>query len=142
VSASHHHFPSAPAAAAVPAAAGLAASAVVLGSDGAALTTITRHTERPAGGPPLVVVAVADDIDQDSAPTLRAALTEALAANSQVCCDVSAVTFFGAAGAHTMHDAHRTALARDARFTVRGARGLTREILEFVGLREVLRPGV
>jgi anti-anti-sigma factor len=141
MSAPQQDSPIAPPAAAPPAPA-LPVSAVVIGSDGVALTTITRHTERPAHGTPLVVVAVADDIDQDSAPTLQATLSEALEANPQVCCDVSAVTFFGAAGAHTMHEAYRLAVAHSAGFTVRGARGLTREILEFVGLREVLRPGV
>jgi anti-anti-sigma factor len=104
--------------------------------------TITRRTEHPAEGRPLVVVTVTHDVDEDSAPALRATLTEALATNRQVCCDVSAVTFFGAAAATTVLDAHRQAQARGAGFTVRGGRGLTREILEFVGLRAILASGV
>jgi anti-anti-sigma factor len=104
--------------------------------------TITRRTEHPAEGRPLVVVTVTHDVDEDSAPALRATLTEALATNRRVCCDVSAVTFFGAAAATTVLDAHRQAQARGAGFTIRGARGLTREILEFVGLRAILASGV
>jgi anti-sigma B factor antagonist len=122
--------------------AGAPVSAVVLGDHGEAWSTITRRTERPAGGPALLVVAVADDLDQDSAPLLRATLTDALEPGREVCCDVGAVTFLGAAGASTMLEANQLAVARGAGFTVRGARGLTREILEFVGLGKVLRPGV
>ncbi len=116
-------------------------SAVVIGANGT-LSTITRHTEQAPDGTSLVVVVVAGDVDHDSTPTLRATLREALARSTQVCCDVSAVTFFGAAGAATVLDAQQRAQARGAAFTIRGARGLTREVLAFVGLGTVLRPGV
>jgi anti-anti-sigma factor len=131
---------SVPTATAVPARFPVSAFTVIAG-DGAALATITRRTERLADGGALVVVAVAEDIDQDSAPALRSVLLEALAPDHSVCCDVSGVAFFGAAAAATVLDAHRFAQARGAEFTVRGARGLAREVLEFVGLRTVLRPG-
>jgi anti-anti-sigma factor len=110
------------------------APVVVIGGDGVPLSTITRHSERPAGDAALVVVAVTGDVDQDSAPTLRATLIAALEGNPQVCCDVSAVAFFGAAGARALLDAHRLARAKGAAFSVRGARGLTRKILRYVGL--------
>ena len=130
---------SAPATAARPALGG-PVSAVVTQEGG--WSTITRRTEHPAGGPALVVVAVTDDVDHDSAPVLRATLAEALDSGPRVCCDLGAVAFFGAAGAAVLRDSHRLARARGAEFTVRGARGLTREILDFVGLATVLRPGV
>ena len=121
---------------------GTPVSAVVPREPGDARSTITRRTEHPAGGPALVVVTVTDDVDHDSAPVLRATLAEALDSGRRVCCDLGAVAFFGAAGAAAVRDTHRLARARGAEFTVRGARGLTREILEFVGLATVLRPCV
>jgi anti-anti-sigma factor len=107
---------------------------VVIGGDGVPLSTITRHTEHPAGDAALVVVAVTGDVDQDSAPTLRATLIASLQGNPQVCCDVSAVTFFGAAGARALLDAHRLARAKGAAFAVRGAHGFTLKVLGSVGL--------
>lgn len=121
---------------------GTPVSATVPREPGDARSTITRRTEHPAGGPARVVVTVTDDVDHDSAPILRATLAEALDSSPRVCCDLGAVTFFGAAGAAALRDTHRMAQARGAEFTVRGARGLTRQILDFVGLATVLRPRV
>jgi anti-anti-sigma factor len=114
----------------------------VIGSDGAVLSTITRHTERQPGGAALTVVVVTGEVDQDSAPALRAALAQTMRPGRQVCCDVGAVTFCGAAGAHTLLDARHLAQSQGAHFTVRGAHGLTRPVLEVAGLAAVLRPGV
>ena len=66
------------------------------------------------------------------------ALTEALDANPRVCCDLSRVAFFGAAGANVVLAAHLRAPATGRHFTVRGVHGITELVLAITRLDEML----
>jgi anti-anti-sigma factor len=114
-------------------------SASVAGFDGVAIATVTRYPE-PAGGvdDALAVVAVSGDVDADSAPLLRMALTEAINSRPRVRCDLHAADFFGAAGANTLLMAHQHATAAGCHFAVRGVHGLARWVLAVTGLDGLL----
>ncbi|MBW4721246.1 STAS domain-containing protein [Saccharothrix obliqua] len=56
----------------------------------------------------VLVVSVAGEVDQDTAPRVRAALRGRAAA---LVLDLSAVTFFGSAGIRVLLDAHREVAA-------------------------------
>lgn len=117
-------------------------SATVAGFDGVVIGSVTRHREAGLTGPErwqeLIVVCVIGDLDADTGPLLHIALTEALDANPNVCCDLSRVTFCGAAGANTVLAAHVRAAAFGRQFTVRGVQGMTRLVLAITGLDEML----
>lgn len=118
-------------------------SATLTDGGGAIIATISRHTEAGAAGRlpvdcPLAVVAVAGAIDQDTVCLLGPALTSAINGNDRVCCDLSRVDFFGAAGVHTLLAAHRQAAATGHRFSVRGVHGLPRRVLQITQLDTVL----
>jgi anti-anti-sigma factor len=115
-------------------------NAKVIGSTGAE-TTITWHTEEPPTGPgaAVVVVTVSGDLDRDSTLPMETALLTAIDGNSQVSCDLSGVTFFGAAGVGALARAHEYARANSTSFTIRGAQGMTWKILRFAGLGGVLQ---
>ncbi len=117
-------------------------SATLAGADGTIVATVTRHTEpadSAAGdGDALMVVAVAGDVDLDTASLLRIALTQAIDRHPRVCCDLSEVQFFGAAGANILVEAHRHAVSAGRNFGVRGAHGFINRVLHIVGLDEVL----
>jgi anti-anti-sigma factor len=113
-------------------------SATVAGFDGVPIATITRYHE-PVGGDPgaddaLLVVAVSGDVDADTAPLLRIALTEAINSRPQVCCELSGTEFFGAAGVNTLLTAHQHATTTGCHFTVRGVHGIARWALTVTGL--------
>jgi anti-anti-sigma factor len=117
-------------------------SATVAGIDGAVIGTVTTHREagatgRPSSQPP-IVISVTGDIDADTSPLLHTALTKALQAHRWVCCDLSRVDFFGAAGANTIVAAHQHATAAGRHLTVRGVHGLTRLVLTITGLDQVV----
>lgn len=113
-------------------------SATVAGFDGVPIATITRYQEPPGDDPgagrALAVVAVIGDLDADTAPLLRMALTDAINSRSQVCCELGGTEFFGAAGANTLLTAQRHATAAGCRFTVRGVHGIARWVLAVTGL--------
>ena len=109
----------------------------VAGCDGAVLATLTRRVG-PVPGGSLTVIAVDGDIDQDTAPLVRAALVEALDHESRVCCDLSRVDFFGAAGINTMLAAHHHAAALHRAFSLRGVHGLAGRVLSIAGLTGVI----
>ena len=117
-------------------------SATVAGFDGVVIGSVTRHREAGLTGPALwqelTVISVTGDLDADTGPLLHIALIQALDANTNVCCDLSQVTFFGAAGANTVLAAHLRAAATARRFTVRGVHGITRLVLAITGLDEIL----
>jgi anti-sigma B factor antagonist len=112
----------------------------VTGFDGTVIATITRSLESAssAGEPAVVVISIAGDIDNDSAPALRQALLRVLRTGVAVCCDLSRVEFFGAAGANTVLEAHRQAAETGVTFTVRGVHGLTGRILDLSGITRQL----
>ena len=98
---------------------------------GPALVTLSRRVEwESVGGGPLSVVRVGGEIDQDTAPLVALALARALDAHASVCCDLSEVTFFGAAGAHALLAAHRRALETGRAFSLRGVHGVADRVME------------
>ena len=109
------------------------AAATISDERGATLVTIVRHVEpKVASLDTLTVFAVDGEIDVDTAPLLQAALMGALDGHDAVCCDLSHVTFFGAAAANTLFAAYRHAAARERTFLVRGAHGMTELVLTAV----------
>ncbi|MEV1154849.1 STAS domain-containing protein [Micromonospora chokoriensis] len=76
-----------------------------------------------------LIVAPAGYVDMDTAPLLRAALTNALDSHPDVCCDLAAVDFFSAAGVHVLLLAGDRAKRAGSRFAIRGAVGITRRVL-------------
>jgi anti-anti-sigma factor len=76
-----------------------------------------------------LIVAIEGEVDLDTAPPVQDALLRALDGGKAVCCDLSRVTFFGAAGARALFTACRYAAGRGRTFGVRGAHGITRRVL-------------
>jgi anti-anti-sigma factor len=118
--------------------ASLRTSATIAGFDGVPIGTVTRYLEpvddgRPADEAP-AVVAVTGDVDHDTAPLLRMALTEAINGRARVRCDLGGAEFFGAAGVNTLLIAHRHAIAAGCHFSVRGAHGIAQRVLAVTGL--------
>jgi anti-anti-sigma factor len=104
-------------------------------------TTITWHAEHSGTDDgAAVVVAISGDVDRDSTPPVETTLLAAIDGNRQVYCDLAGVTFFGAAGVGVVVRAHEHAEASAATFTIRGAHGLTRKVLQFAGLEGLLQP--
>jgi anti-anti-sigma factor len=98
------------------------------------LVTISRPAEAAltGAGDLLSVVAIDGEIDQDTAPLVRLALSHALDGRLPVCCDLSRVTFFGAAAANAVLAAHRQATALGNVFFLRGVQGVTGRVLAIV----------
>jgi anti-anti-sigma factor len=76
-----------------------------------------------------LIVVIDGEVDLDTAPPVQDALLRALDGRDSVCCDLSRVTFFGAAGARAVFAAVRYASERGRTFGVRGAHGMTRRVL-------------
>lgn len=93
---------------------------------------------RDLAEPDQVIVAVMGEIDLDTAPTLRDALCDAVEWNPAVCCDLSGVTFFSAAGVSALLAAYHRAESAGTRFSVRGARGITERVLRLSGIASLL----
>jgi len=137
--------PPAPASARVPAAPtrdrhGSDAPATVTGLSATPLR-IARRAEPPAhsGAPGTLVAAVAGEIDLVTAPLLQAALMDAVDRHREVCCDLSGVTFFGAAGINALLVARERAARAGSCLLIRGAHGITRRVLQITGLEGLLR---
>lgn len=88
--------------------------------------------------PGQVIFAVAGDVDDAAAPALLARLTRTIFREALVCCDLSAVGFFGATGADVLAVAHLTAAMARGTFSVRGVRGSTAQVLRTTGLDQIL----
>jgi anti-anti-sigma factor len=123
----------------------LRASGAVTGFDGTVLATISCHTEpHPSEHPgsptdvPLVVIDVVGDLDADTAPLLRAALTHAISRNPRVCCDLSQTRFIGAAAVDTLFAALNDADDTGCAFHVRGVHGSHSHVFKITGLDAVL----
>jgi len=81
---------------------------------------------------PVAVVAATGDIDVDTAPALQHLLRQALNNYPTVCCDLSQVTFFGAAAANLLLTLHRHATETGHHLHVRGAHAMTQRVLTIV----------
>jgi anti-anti-sigma factor len=114
-------------------------AATVTGPSGTPLLTVTVQPERPDGSRPgPLVVAAAGEVDLDTAPLLRVALFDAVDRRSVVCRDLTEVTFLSAAGVNALIAARNQALETGSRLTVRGARGITRRVLQVCGVERLL----
>ncbi|AGL18913.1 STAS domain-containing protein [Actinoplanes sp. N902-109] len=111
-------------------------SASVTGYDGTWLATVSRRAAGTAT--PAAVVTVEGDVDLDTAPLLQAGLLRALQSWPFVVCDLNKVTFFGAAGTTALLAARRCASATGHTLSLRGARGMTRQILEMFDLANLI----
>jgi anti-anti-sigma factor len=87
---------------------------------------------------PLTVVDIDGDIDYDTVPVVRRALTQALDGRTPVCCDLSRVTFFGADAFHALMAAHQRAAGLGCPFFIRGAWGITDRVLAITDPDRVL----
>ncbi|AGZ42946.1 STAS domain-containing protein [Actinoplanes friuliensis] len=108
--------------------------AAVVGLDDVVIATVYTHTETDDQAPDLHVITVDGDVDRDTAPYLERALVRGLSVGQRVCCDLSRADFFGSAGAKVLF----TAAATGGAFRVRGARGITRLVLDAVGFNRTL----
>ncbi|WP_346121258.1 STAS domain-containing protein [Micromonospora coerulea] len=84
------------------------------------------------------VVHATGEIDLETAPALRAALTAAVQGHPAVCCDLSGVTFCCAAGVTVLLEAAHEAARAGRRFSVEGARGVTARVLHATGVDRLL----
>src|SRR4051812_1898290 len=113
---------------------GLTAS--VADEDGRTVVTVSRSVERELSdaGPDdsLTVVTVEGEIDQDTVSLLELALARALSGRMSVCCDLTGVTFFGAAAARVLLAAQAHAAETGRVFFLRGVQGITARVINAV----------
>ncbi|MEU4474201.1 STAS domain-containing protein [Micromonospora sp. NPDC023888] len=84
------------------------------------------------------VVAPVGYVDMDTAPRLATALFNAVDSHPEVCCDLTGVSFFSAAGVHALLLARDRADRVGSRFSVRGAGGVTLRVLRITGVAPLL----
>jgi anti-anti-sigma factor len=125
---------------AAPRPADLGVAGTVSGPSGTPLLTVAVRTEPTAdqGGPDLLVVAAAGEVDLDTAALLEAALVDAVVRRSRVCCDLTDVTFLSASGVSALLVAHVRAIGTGCQLTLRGAHGSVRRVLSITGLESLL----
>jgi len=121
------------------------ATVTVVDDDGVIVLTLRSWTEpgrptatEPAG--PVAVVAADGDIDMDTAPALRHMLARALDCRPTVCCDLSQVTFFGAAAGNLLLAMHGRATETGHLLLLRGARAMTEYVLAVVDPYRIVAP--
>ncbi|MET8041201.1 STAS domain-containing protein [Micromonospora sp. NPDC005215] len=85
-----------------------------------------------------MVVAPVGYVDMDTAPRLATALFNAIDSHPEVCCDLTGVGFFSAAGVHALLLARDRAEQVGSRFSVRGASGVTLRVLRITGVEPLL----
>ncbi|MFG1842726.1 STAS domain-containing protein [Micromonospora sp. NPDC049175] len=85
-----------------------------------------------------MVVAPVGYVDMDTAPRLATALFNAVDSHPEVCCDLTGVGFFSAAGVHVLLLALDRAERVGSRFTIRGASGVTMRVLRITGVAPLL----
>jgi anti-anti-sigma factor len=117
----------------------------VVDDNGATVLAVRSWTE-PA--PPaaerddaLTVIAAEGDIDLDTESLLRNVLAQTLSGRAAVCCDLSRVTFFGAAAANLLLDTHRHAAEAGQQFFLRGAGAMTEHVLAVADPQRVIARG-
>lgn len=96
------------------------------------LTVRSRRAVAPDGAS-VVHLAVAGEVDAEDAAMLKAELVRAIDGWPVVRCDLSGITFFGAAGVNVLIAASRHASGRGRRLEVCGARGLTERVIRIAG---------
>jgi anti-anti-sigma factor len=101
----------------------------VTADDATITVSVRRHAATDAITRSLTVVTVSGDVDRATAPLLRHALSQALLDSQPVCCDLSGVTFFGAAAANAVLAAHVCATELKRSFVLCGVRGMTGQVL-------------
>jgi anti-anti-sigma factor len=115
-------------------------AATVTDSSGTQLLRVVLRAEPPdrcgALGPS--VVAVAGEVDLEAAPLLQDALVDAVDRHRTVYCDLSDVSFFSAAGVTALVVAHERAAQVGSRLLIRGAHGITHQVLQITGLDRFL----
>ncbi|WP_158319244.1 STAS domain-containing protein [Actinoplanes xinjiangensis] len=119
---------------------------MITDDSGTTVLTVSRGAESGHGeGAPAVpwtVVAVDGDVDQDTAPLLRDVLTQAFgdreSGRETVCCDLTRVTFFGAAAANLVLRMHLDAVAAEQCLVLRGATVMTDRVLAIVDPDRIL----
>lgn len=109
------------------------ATATVVDDEGVTVLSVRSWTEPDANETgPVKVVAVDGDIDLDTVLLLREVLVHALNSRATVCCDLSRVTFFGAAAANLLLAMDRDTAETVQHFFVRGAGAMTEFVLAVV----------
>jgi len=119
----------------------LTLSAAVAGPDGTTLLSVSRAHEPPADparGDTTLVINAVGEVDLDTVGLLRTALLDAVGRHPHVCCDLSGVTFFGAAAVNALVTAHQEAVGHGHRLSLRGASGIVLEVLQLTGLDRTL----
>jgi anti-anti-sigma factor len=99
--------------------------------------TEAGHADDPTAVP-LTVVAVDGELDCDTIHVLGNELARALDDGGPVCCDLARVTFFGAAAANLVLQAHERAVTAGQRFLLRDATPMTRRVLNAVDPDRIL----
>ncbi|MCG5440670.1 STAS domain-containing protein [Micromonospora foliorum] len=103
---------------------------------------VTRYTEptnlSATVSADRMVVAPVGYVDMDTAPRLATALMNAIDSHPEVCCDLSGVGFFSAAGVHVLLVARDRANRVGSRFSIRGATGITQRVLRITGVERLL----
>ena len=119
--------------------------ATIVDDDGATVFAVRSWTESgPTAAEPadvLTVVAAEGDIDVDTESLLRHVLAQTLNGRPAVCCDLSRVTFFGAAAANLLLDTHRCAAEAGQHFFLRGAGAMTEHVLAVADPHRVIARG-
>jgi anti-anti-sigma factor len=115
----------------------LPVTATVTDLTGNPILTVTLLVEPADPAGPSTVVAKGE-VDLDTGAILRTALIAAADRHRRVYCDLSGVTFFGAAGINALVAGHRRAVENGAELEVRGAHGMTRRVLQLTGLNALL----
>jgi len=115
-------------------------AATVTGPSGRLQLRVVLRAEPPdrSGAPGPLVVAVTGEIDLATAPLLEAALVDAVDRHRTVCCDLSEVTFFSAAGINALLIVHERAGHAGSGLKICGAHGITRRVLQITGIDDVL----
>jgi anti-anti-sigma factor len=91
------------------------------------------------GGPhDQLVVVTAGEVDLATAPLLLRTLLSAVDRHPRVCCDLTGVTFFSAAGLAALVTAHRRAADTGGHLSVRRAQGITRYLLDVSEVGQLL----
>ncbi|MDW5328881.1 STAS domain-containing protein [Plantactinospora sp. KLBMP9567] len=111
------------------------------GTGGTPPFTFSWHTESatPANPPQdeQLIVLPAGEVDLATAPLLQRALLIAVDRHPRVCCDLSKVTFFSAAGVTALLVVHNRAIQTGSRLTARRPHGITERVLHLAGLEHM-----
>ena len=96
-----------------------------------------RVTDHPGA---VSVVAVAGEIDRDSAPRLQQSVAGVLARGGVHCLvvDLSQVDFGAAAGVRVLLSCHAHAQQLGVRMQIRGARGQVRQVLDICAIPDTV----